>query len=680
LAVQFSTIARVINKMRNILTNRRFGLVGSMVAILATSLVLALIPQATARINAENCANPPTTPTLNHWPITYDDENTPLCHDFRAIDAAVYTPNGTPEFSQSETDWQNGLQLNVGQEGVALIYVHNGAANNLPGDQTMARNVKIETNTDEDTGSTHRLAVRMAGDNTNTVSESFTVKTPSDARLEVIPNSGFMYDYEGNLILDEQNLNLGNSTYTLGDLDACFEYSVFLTYRFKVVREHTDEDTTLSIDKQVRNLDSNSSFSSSTDAEEGDRVEYRVKVRNTGNDVAEDVTVTDNGTSGVSIDSDSIDIDGGDYQSGNFPGTIRLGDLEEDEEVIITYEGEVTEDDCKTLTNHAEAEADNASRVTDSASVKIEGCDNDEDRDLEIRKQVKNLDTNSSFQDQVDVRTGHDVRFRITVTNNGDADVNDVIMTDEIPNGFRFTDNVDVDGDYDSIDFDHDTLRVDLGSIDEGDSKTIEFTAEVTEDDQKTICNEASATGDDVSRVEDEACVRITTTTKPGNPNITQSKRAFNNTKNVDAVSTHADRGNLITFTLVTTNTGNATAEDYVIRDDLSGVLPLADLVSTNGGTLNGHILTYPSVDIGAGQTVTKTFTVRVKSSLTTTLSYQIKNTYGNTVIINIPGSIVYEAPKTGSAATSAAVFAGLLTAAAVAVRRGRDILGFIFA
>ena len=665
--------------MRNILTNHRFGLVGSMVAIVATSLVLALIPQATAvHTSAENCANPPSTPTLNYWPITYDDENTPLCHDFRAIDAAVYNSNGTPEFSQSETDWQNGLQLDVGQEGVALIYVHNGAANNLPGDQTMARNVKIETNTDEDTGSTHRIAVRMAGDNTNTVNQSFTVKTPSNARLEVIPNSGFMYDYQGNLVLDQQNLDLGNSTYTLGDLDACFEYSIFMTYRFKVVGETPNEDTTLSIDKQVRNLDSNSSFSSSTDAEEGDRVEYRVKVRNTGNDVARDVTVTDNGTSGVSIDSDSIEIDGGDHQSGDFPGTIRVGDLSEDEEVIITYEGEVTENDCDTLTNHAEAVADNASRVSDSAAVHVEGCDND-NPDLEIRKQVKNLDTNSSFQDQVDARTGNDVRFRITVTNNGDSTVDDVVMTDEIPDGFRFTDNVHVDSDYDHIDFSNDTLRVDLGSIDEGDSVNIEFTAEVTENDHTTICNEASATGDDVSRVEDQACVKITTSTT-GTPNITLSKRAFNNTKNVDAVSTTADRGNLITFTLVTINTGNATADNYVIRDDLSGVLPLADLVSTNGGTLNGNILTYPSVDIGAGQTVTKTFTVRVKSSLTTTLSYQIKNTYGNTVIINIPGSIVYEAPKTGSAATSAAVFAGLLTAAAVAIRRGKDILGFIFA
>lgn len=669
--------------MRNILTNRRFGLFGSLVAIVAVSLVLTLIPQATAQLSAENCVNPPTTPTLNYWPITYDDENTPLCHDFRAIDAAKYTPNSDLEFSQSETDWQNGLQLDVGQEGVALMYVHNGAANNLPSDQTMARNVRIQTTTESNTGSTHRISVRMAGDNTNTVTESFTIHTPSDAKLEVIANSGVMYDYEGNRIPGYENLDLGNSTYTLGDLDACFEYSIFLGYRFKVVREYVDDDdTTLSIDKQVRNITQGTSFSSSVDAEEGDRIEYRVKVRNTGNEIARDVRVTDNGVSGISITSTSIDVDLDDILwQGNLPGTLDIGDLDPDQEVTITYEAEVTEDECRTLTNRAEAVADNASRVSDTASVRIECDDDGGDPDLEIRKQVRNLDEgSSSYRDQVDARTGEDVRFRITITNNGEGTVQDVIMTDALPSAFRFANDVDVDGDYDEIDFSGRTLRVEVGDLREGEDVTIEFTAEVVENDRTTVCNEAAATGDDVSRVEDEACVRITTTTKPGSPNITQSKRAFNNTKNVDATSVHADRGNTITFTLTTTNTGSADYNNYVIRDDLSQVLPLAEIVDLGGGRLEGNTLVFPSVDIDKGDTVTKTFKVRVKSSLSSTLSYQIKNTYGNTVVITIPGNIVYEAPKTGAAPTSAAAFAGLLTAGAVVVRRGKDILNFIFA
>lgn len=672
--------------MRNILFNRhssKLGLLGSLIAVVVVAMVLSLVPQKTnTKTLAENCPNAPTTPTLNYWPVTYDDENTPFCHDYQAIDAAVYNPNGDTVYSQSESDWENGLNLNVGQTGVALMYIHNGAANNLPAEQTTAKNVKIETRTETSVGSSHDISVKFYGDNTNTVNKTFTVHTPSNAKLEVVPNSGFMYDYEGNLVLDQQNLNLGNSTYTLGDLDACFEYSIFLTFRFKVVGD-TNEDSDLEITKEVRNVSDDTDFESSVTAQDGDKLEYRVKVRNTGNEVAENVTVTDNGVNGIDIDSNSVDIDINDnLWSGTFPGTINIGDLDEDDEVTITYEATVETDDCETLTNTVRANAENASQVSDSASVRVTDCDGGggDDKDLEIRKQVKNLDDNGSFKDTVDARTGDDVRFRITVTNNGEGTVSNVIMTDLLPSGFRFADNVDVDGDHGDVDFNNRTLRVELESIREDDSKTVEFTAEVIEDDRTTICNEARATGNDVDRVEDEACVRITTTTKPGEANIVISKKAYNDTKGVDATSTHADRGNYITFTLTTTNTGDEDARNYVIRDDLSGVLPLATLIDSNGGTVNGNILTYPAMTIKPGQTVTKTIKVQVKSSLAPTLSYQIKNTYGNTVTVNIPGKVVFEAPKTGSAATSAGVFAGLVTATFVAVRRGKDILNFIFA
>ena len=150
--------------------------------------------------------------------------------------------------------------------------------------------------------------------------------------------------------------------------------------------------------------------------------------------------------------------------------------------------------------------------------------------------------------------------------------------------------------------------------------------------------------------------------------------------KNVDATSVNAARGDYITYTLVTTNNGTATQNNYVIRDDLSQVLPLADMVSTNGGTVSGNTITYPSVDIRAGETVTKTFKVRVKQTLDKNLSYQLRNTYGNTIVINVPGDRVFVPPTTGSAGTSAGAFAGLVTAGFVIMRKRNSILKFIFA
>lgn len=673
-------------KMRNILTNRRFGLFGTILAVVAVSLVLALIPQGTAvNTSADNCANPPTTPSLNYWPITYDDVNTPECHDFRAIDAAVYNPTGSPVYSQSEADWQNGLQLNVGQEGVALIYVHNGAANNLPSSQTLAKNVKITTATDTRIGSTHNLSVRLAGDNTNVVTESFKVHTPSNAKLEVVPNSGFMYDYEGNLILDSQNLNLGNSTYTLGDLDACFEYSVFLTYRFKVVAEQPQpQNTNLSITKKVRSLDKNSAFADSVTVDKNERVQYQVVVRNTGNNVARATTMTDNGTNGVQIESGSTTVGiandallTNDLWQGSMPGTVNLGDLAVNEQRVITYNGKVTAS-SGTLVNTATAVAANASQVSDTASVIVKHVTSGHGK-LAITKQVKNQSTGTNFASEVNARTGERVVFKMTVTNTGNATLNNVRISDPIPSGLQFDDSVATEG---TPSYNATILTVNFGSLAPGATRTLEFAAKVLATGNTRICNVATASADGVNSVQAQACVNVITTPKPGTPNIVLSKKAYNDTKKVDATTVNASRGDTITFTLTTTNTGTADAVNYVITDDLSQVLPLADIVSATGGQINGNVLTYPAMTIKPGETVTKQFTVRVKTSLAPTLSFQIKNTYGNTVVINIPGNIVYEAPKTGVAGVagaSAVAFAGLLTAGAVAVRRGRDILKFIF-
>ncbi len=800
--------------MRNIFFNRqssKLGLLGSLVAVVAVALVLALVPQKTnIKTLAENCVNPPTTPTLNYWPITYDDVNTPLCHDFPAIDAAVYNPNGSPVYSQSEADWNNGLNLNAGQEGVALMYIHNGAANNLPGNQTMARNVKITTNTDTSVGSTHNIAVRFAGDNTNVVNKSFAVHTPANAHLEIVPNSGFMYDYEGNLVLDQQNLNLGNSTYTLGDLDACFEYSVFLTFRFKVVGPPAPTNTTLSITKQVRSLDRNTSFAPSVNVERNERVQYKAIVKNTGTTTATNVVFTDNGVAGIQIESGSVTLDGGPAQR-SLPGILPLGDMTPGSERTIIYNARATNTDG-TFVNTATAVANNAPSVSatatvivthvnppagviaitklvknnnagtsyadsvgaktgewtnfkvtvtntgnsavnnvkitdpipsglqyDSASVVTTGsvsfanntltvnfgtlapgqsrtvefatqvtrstagqicniatasgdnvpsvtadaCVNVtnppvETRVLAVKKFVKNLSTGTAYSDDsVQARTGERVNFKISVTNNGNAVINNVRVTDAIPSGLQFDDSFTGDG---APSFTVPTLSVDFGSLAAGQTKTVEFAAKVLAVAPASICNVAKATGTGVAEVTDNACVTVYTTPKPGEPNIVQVKSAFNNTKNVDATTVNAARGDTITFTLKTTNNGTADAVNYVITDDLSGVLPLADLIDNGGATLNGNILSYPAITIKPGETVTKTFVVKVKSSLAPTLSYQIRNTYGNTVVINVPGNIIYQAPTTGAAATSAAVFAGLITIAAVAVRRGKDIMSFIFA
>jgi|GEM_PF-3206602 len=308
---------------------------------------------------------------------------------------------------------------------------------------------------------------------------------------------------------------------------------------------------------------------------------------------------------------------------------------------------------------------------TDTCSVRVRSNGGGNNGELSIRKLVRNITSGgSSFQNSVSATNGDRVEYQVTVTNTGDDTVDNVVWDDNLPSGINSTGSMP-----DS----------DLGNLSSGRSKTLTFQATVNSNASSGTCltNTAGARGDGVSRVTDTASVCVTSVLGQ-NVDLHFSKRARNDTQNVsDATTTTANRGDLITYTLTVTNTGNADATNFVITDDLSGVLPFADMVDLGGGSLNGNIISYPGVTVPAnGGTVSKTFQVRVKSSLQSNLTFVLRNTYGNTVNINVGGVLgasTFVAPTTGAAGTSAAVFAGLITAGFLAFRKRQWLKRLIF-
>jgi uncharacterized repeat protein (TIGR01451 family)/fimbrial isopeptide formation D2 family protein/LPXTG-motif cell wall-anchored protein len=711
----------------------------SLLAIAVLTLGMGLAPQAKESVKAVSCDNVTTSPQLNIFPLTFSDpaEN---CHDFAALDARL--TDG--QYSQSQSDLDNGLSASVGDEIYVLSYIHNGAANvGVPESQTTAHDVNIKFTVPTDTGSSHTVSTRFGGSNTNTVTDSYTIHTPSDAKLEVVANSGQLFDDSGSQVLDS-GFNPASSTYSIGDVKACFEFSVFVRFKVRVVRASVEEnDTELDITKEVRNVSESGSFAHSIDADENDTVEYRIKIRNVGNDVARDVIATDTFNSDLDFISGSLDVSQG--FSGQLTGSgMSLGDLDEDEQVTITYRATV-EASSGTIDNTARARADNADQVEDTAEVNVNEEENDrvvctperqsadidedvsfratggdgdfdwtasgghpssgsgsrfttsfddegthtvrvtsdgfsdtctvrineeeeEDRDLDITKEVRNITTGTGFRNSVNASDNDRVEYRITVKNTGDASVTHVRLTDDLPRGIT-----------NAEDFDED-----LGTIGEDDEEVVTFEARVDADSVSSgtcIVNTAETRGDNVSRVEDSASVCVTKVLSE-NINLNFSKKAWNNTRNADAQSVTANRGDLVTYTLTVNNSGNAKANDFVITDDLSGVLPFVDIVDIDGATLNGNVITFPPVNIAAGGSVQKTFQVRVKNSLQQNLTFVLRNTYGNTVTVNVgsvQGVATFVAPKTGAAGTSAAVFAGLITAGFLGFRKRRELKKLIF-
>lgn len=287
----------------------------------------------------------------------------------------------------------------------------------------------------------------------------------------------------------------------------------------------------------------------------------------------------------------------------------------------------------------------------------------------------------SGFQNSVSVSNGQNVQFEITITNTGSVTANNVRFTDNLPSGLSFNGgftstgpggNVNNSGSLPSNLF--------LGSLSAGQSVKINFSATVNNTSGSSMQNIATATSDNAGTVQASAWVFVNSVLG-SNVNLSYSKRAFNDTKGVDATSVVANKGNSITYTLTVSNSGNAPANSFVITDDLSQVLPYADVIDNGGGSLSGNVISYPGISVPAGGSVTRSFRVQVKSILADNLSYVMSNTYGNAVVININTPRVlgaFIAPKTG-ADSLGFVFSGLLTAGFAIFKKRKGLMQLIF-
>lgn len=142
-------------------------------------------------------------------------------------------------------------------------------------------------------------------------------------------------------------------------------------------------------------------------------------------------------------------------------------------------------------------------------------------------------------------------------------------------------------------------------------------------------------------------------------PTISIKKKAANITqKQADANGQTAQAGDVIEYTLTSTNVSSVNANDYtLLTEDLSDILEYADLdmTSLQGGVLDSEtkVLAWNTkVDIKAGQSIAKVFRVTVKNPIPSTPRPDTQSTrtsgdlvmhnwYGNTVDIKLPTTVV---------------------------------------
>lgn len=145
-----------------------------------------------------------------------------------------------------------------------------------------------------------------------------------------------------------------------------------------------------------------------------------------------------------------------------------------------------------------------------------------------------------------------------------------------------------------------------------------------------------------------QSCEVVDEVKKPV-PGISAIKKVKNKTKGVEnADGTTVSAGDIIEYTLITTNSGTGAAKGYVIKpDSLGPVLEYADLKEVGDATFDQTSLqlSWPPLDIRPGESITKVFSVQVKSPIPLTApsqsdpagrQFKICNKYGNNTCVNI--------------------------------------------
>ncbi len=143
-------------------------------------------------------------------------------------------------------------------------------------------------------------------------------------------------------------------------------------------------------------------------------------------------------------------------------------------------------------------------------------------------------------------------------------------------------------------------------------------------------------------------------TPEPGQPLITKNKRASNLTQNIqNAHESTAKPGDVISYQLLTINSGDATYEDFQVIEEVNDILEYATVteISDNGELdKEAGTITWKPADIKADETLTRSFKIQVNDPLPSTprsssdpLSYDLRmdNVYGNEIHIHLaPPSI----------------------------------------
>ena len=366
-----------------------------------------------------------------------------------------------------------------------------------------------------------------------------------------------------------------------------------------------DDDASVTVqcpDIEVTKTASNSPITAGEDAV------FAITVENIGEGVAYDVVLTDPLPAGIDWVDDSALCD---IAAGTL--TCDLGDMDPGETFTVHVSGatnnaSAADNDCGDLPNIASATASNEGagdlgNNSDDATIVVE-CP-----DVVV---VKDAVTTP-------IQVGEDAVFSITVSNAGNGTAVDVLLVDDLPVGYDWTD------DSDACDIAAGTLTCDLGDMEPGDTFTVTLTAPTVDEgassaDCGTINNVAVADAvneseDDLANNSDDASIVVECPSA-----LTIEKSFTGNTGGTDPILNVplAKIGDTLTYTLTYTGVGPIT--NGIITD----VLPVG-LDYVVGSATDDANFTFDSYDPATRTLTWKTELDVTLDSPSGAVTYQVK-------------------------------------------------------
>lgn len=310
----------------------------------------------------------------------------------------------------------------------------------LPNSGQIAENVNVRISIPGIKTTTHQVASRVAGTNTNVVNDLATVNTSIASNLTYIPGTATRRYNAGtnenpNWVINGISDSVVSTGYNVPQLNPCWNFQESINVQARVTA------SVISITKQVKE-EGTDGWVTSMNAEEGDNLAFLITIRNEGNERLTNVIVRDSLPVGLEFVSGSARLTNANYPNGyalsdSLVGVgVNIGNYGSGSNAYVRFNARVSDDltQCGAyrFVNVAAVRSDQLGEYYNTATVSTENfCVANEsglmivkfhDRDGD-RIEDTNEERLSGWRFRV---VGNDVDTILTTDSNGIARLNDI--------------------------------------------------------------------------------------------------------------------------------------------------------------------------------------------------------------------------------------------------------------